>query len=126
MLDKKIFLGKVKKIGLEADAENRTFPVEIEVKNRQRVLRPGMLARVTFTKQVDNDQIVVPRHTILEREGGRIVYIVENNTAFQRKVKIGMSQQEKVQILNGIKIGEKLVVAGHTKLTDGEEINIIR
>ena len=37
-----------------------------------------------------------------------------------------MSQQEKVQILNGIKIGEKLVVAGHTKLTDGEEINIIR
>ncbi len=126
ILEKKIFEGKVKKIGLEADASNRTFPVEIEVNNRERILRPGMLARVTFTKRVDQDQVVVPRHTILERDSGRIVYVVDKGKAFQREVSTGISQREKVQILTGLGRGEQLVVEGHTKLTDGEEINIVQ
>ena len=126
ILEKKIFEGKVKKIGLEADASNRTFPVEIEVNNRERELRPGMLARVTFTKRVDQDQVVIPRHTILERDSGRIVYVVDKGKAFQREVSTGISQREKVQILTGLGRGEQLVVEGHTKLTDGEEINIVQ
>ena len=126
ILEKKIFEGKVKKIGLEADASNRTFPVEIEVNNRERILRPGMLARVTFNKRVDQDQVVIPRHTILERDSGRIVYVVDKGKAFQREVSTGISQREKVQILTGLGRGEQLVVEGHTKLTDGEEINIVQ
>jgi membrane fusion protein (multidrug efflux system) len=126
ILENKKFEGQVKKIGLEADASNRTFPVEIEVDNRERELLPGMLARVTFTQRVDQDQIVVPRHTIMERDSGRIVYVVDNGKAFQREVSIGISQREKVQILKGLSTGEKLVVEGHTKLTDGEEINIVQ
>jgi len=126
ILEKKLFEGKVKKIGLEADASNRTFPVEIEVNNRERILRPGMLARVTFNKRVDQDQVVIPRHTILERDSGRIVYVVDKGKAFQREVSTGISQREKVQILVGLGRGEQLVVEGHTKLTDGEEINIVQ
>ena len=126
ILENKIFEGQVKKIGLEADASNRTFPVQIEVDNRERELRPGMLARVTFTQRVDQDQVVVPRHTIMERDTGRIVYVVDNGKAFQREVSIGISQREKVQILMGLNKGEQLVVEGHTKLTDGEEINIVQ
>ena len=126
ILENKIFEGQVKKIGLEADASNRTFPVQIEVDNRERELRPGMLARVTFTQRVDQDQVVIPRHTIMERDTGRIVYVVDNGKAFQREVSIGISQREKVQILMGLSKGEQLVVEGHTKLTDGEEINIVQ
>ena len=126
ILGNKIFEGQVKKIGLEADASNRTFPVQIEVDNRERELRPGMLARVTFTQRVDQDQVVIPRHTIMERDTGRIVYVVDNGKAFQREVSIGISQREKVQILMGLSKGEQLVVEGHTKLTDGEEINIVQ
>ena len=126
ILGEKIFEGQVEKIGLEADASNRTFPVEIEVDNRGRELRPGMLSRVTFTQRVDQDQIVVPRHTILERDSGRIVYLVDKGKAFQREVTIGISQREKVQVLKGLSTGEQLVVEGHTKLTDGEEINIVQ
>ena len=126
ILENKKFEGQVKKIGLEADASNRTFPVQIEVDNRERELRPGMLARVTFTQRVDQDQVVIPRHTIMERDSGRIVYVVDNGKAFQREVSIGISQREKVQILMGLSKGEQLVVEGHTKLTDGEEITIVQ
>ncbi len=126
ILENKKIEGQVKKIGLEADASNRTFPVEIEVDNRERELRPGMLARATFTQRVNQDQVVVPRHAIMERDMGRIVYVVDNGKAFQREVSIGISQREKVQILMELNKGEQLVVEGHTKLTDGEEITIVQ
>jgi hypothetical protein len=62
----------------------------------------------------------------MERDMGRIVYIVDNDIAIQRKVAIGITQREKVQVIMGLSKGEKLVIEGHTKLTDGEEINIVQ
>ena len=52
ILENKKFEGQVKKIGLEADASNRTFPVEIEVDNRERELRPGMLLGSHLLKEL--------------------------------------------------------------------------
>ena len=120
------FLGTVKNIGLEADSNNRTFPVEILVKNNKRKLRPGMLARATFTKIVDDEQIVIPRHTILEKESGRIVYLFDKGKVFRRNIKVGLSQQDQVQIVKGLKKGELIVVEGHTKLSNGEEVNVVK
>ena len=125
IMEKKTFLGRVKNIGLEADSSNRTFPVEILVDNKERQLRAGMLARTTFTKNVDQDQIVIPRHTILERDQGRVVYVFDDGKAFRRDITIGLSQQDQVQVVQGLNKGELIVVEGHTKLTDGEEVNVV-
>lgn len=125
IMEKKTFLGIVKNIGLEADSSNRTFPVEILVDNKERQLRAGMLARATFTKNVDQDQIVIPRHTVLERDQGRVVYVFEDGKAFRRDITIGLSQQDQVQVVQGLNKGELIVVEGHTKLTDGEEVNVV-
>ena len=125
IMEKKTFFGRVKNIGLEADSSNRTFPVEILVDNKERQLRAGMLARTTFTKNVDQDQIVIPRHTILERDQGRVVYVFEDGKAFRRDITIGLSQQDQVQVVQGLNKGELIVVEGHTKLTDGEEVNVV-
>ena len=125
IMEKKTFLGIVKNIGLEADSSNRTFPVEILVDNKERQLRAGMLARATFTKSVDQDQIVIPRHTVLERDQGRVVYVFEDGKAFRRDITIGLSQLDQVQVVQGLNKGELIVVEGHTKLTDGEEVNVV-
>ena len=126
ILEDKTFLGKVKNIGLEANSGNRTFPVEIYVKNKERKLRPGMLARATFTRIIDEDQIVIPRHSILEKESGRVVYVFEKGKVFQRKIKVGLTKQDQVQIEKGLKNGEMIVVEGHTKLTNGEDVNVVK
>ena len=125
IMEKETFLGRVKNIGLEADSSNRTFPVEILVDNKERQLRAGMLARATFTKNVDQDQIVIPRHTVLERDQGRVVYVFEDGKAFRRDITIGLSQLDQVQVVQGLNKGELIVVEGHTKLTDGEEVNVV-
>ena len=84
-----------------------------------------MLARATFTKNVDKDQIVIPRHTVLERDQGRVVYVFEDGKAFRRDITIGLSQLDQVQVVQGLNKGELIVVEGHTKLTDGEEVNVV-
>ena len=125
IMEEIIFSGEVKNIGLEADSNNRTFPVEIHVSNSERMLRPGMLARATFTKSIDDEQIVIPRHTILEKERGRVVYVFDKGKVFQRDIQVGLSQQDQVQVLQGLKKGELIVVEGQNKLSDGEEVNIV-
>ena len=125
IMEEIIFSGEVKNIGLEADSNNRTFPVEIHVSNSERMLRPGMLARATFTKSIDDEQIVIPRHTILEKERGRVVYVFDKGKVFQRDIQVGLSQQDQVQVLQGLKKGELIVVEGHNKLSDGEEVNVV-
>ena len=119
------FAGEVKNIGLEADSNNRTFPVEIHVSNSERMLRPGMLARATFTKSIDDEQIVIPRHTILEKERGRVVYVFDKGKVFQRDIQVGLSQKDQVQVIKGLKEGELIVVEGHNKLSNGEEVNVV-
>ena len=125
IMEEIIFSGEVKNIGLEADSNNRTFPVEIHVSNSERMLRPGMLARATFTKSIDDEQIVIPRHTILEKERGRVVYVFDKGKVFQRDIQVGLSQQDQVQVLQGLKKGELIVVEGHNKLSDAEEVNVV-
>ena len=88
-------------------------------------LSAGILARAKFTKNVDQDQIVIPRHTILERDQGRVVYVFEDGKAFRRDIIIGLSQLDQVQVVQGLNKGELIVVEGHTKLTDGEEVNVV-
>ncbi len=121
----KFFQGKVKNVGLEADSRSRTFPVEIAVENPIRELLPGMLARATFSKPIKDKQVVVPRHSILERDYGRIVYLVEQGKAMKRQIVTGLSQKDLVQVIRGLKGGELLIVEGHTKLAEGELVNVL-
>ena len=116
--------GKIRTIGIEADTRNRTFPVEIEMDNPKESLRPGMLARVTINQGVLKKQLVVPRHAIIERDTGRVVFVVKNGKARLRRIEIGVSREERVQVTSGLKFGEQVIVEGHTKLTDKEAVNI--
>ena len=116
--------GEIRTIGIEADTRNRTFPVEIEVDNPKERLRPGMLARVTINQGVLKQQLVVPRHAIIERDTGRVVFVVKDGKARLRRIETGVSREERVQVTSGLKFGEQVIVEGHTKLTDKEAVNV--
>ncbi len=116
--------GKITRIGLEADARNRSFPVEVTVNNSNNDLRPGMLARVTIRKASQDNQVVIPRNAIIERDNGRVVFLEDSGRAQQRLISTGISRSDRVQVVSGLAFGDRLIVEGHTKLTDGEPVNI--
>ena len=119
---------KVYSIYPALDAETHTIQIEIRLKNDELMLKPGMFARVTLiTKRKDN-VVVIPRDVVL---GGRIddrpyVYVIEENTARKRFIKLGITQADKYEITDGLKAGQTLVVNGMNYLTDGIGVEIVR
>jgi RND family efflux transporter MFP subunit len=114
--------GVVRLVGLEADVKTRTFPVEVAIDNARGRLRPGMLARVQVALEHHANQLLVPRYAVLERELGRVVYVVQDGTARERKIETGASSEGQVQVLKGLEPGDQLVVVGQQKLTPGEPV----
>lgn len=120
------FPGTVHRIGLEADLKSRTFEVEVALDNKGAILRPGMLSRVGMALAAHKAQLLVPRHAVLERENGRVLFLAQAGKAVERPITTGVSSGDEVQITGGLEAGEWVIVAGHRRLTPGEPIRMRR
>ncbi|MDH4247503.1 MAG: efflux RND transporter periplasmic adaptor subunit [Deltaproteobacteria bacterium] len=118
--------GKVKSVGMEADLRSRSFPVVVIIENQGGQLRPGMLARVQVDLASFKNQVLVPRHAILEREQGPVVFVVVNDHVEERSIRTGAGTPEEVQVLQGLAVGEKMVVTGHQRLINNEVVEVVR
>ena len=52
--------------------------------------------------------------------------IRDRDKAVKQSIVTGQSMQDRVQVLEGLKLGDRLVVEGHSKLTDGESVSIVK
>jgi multidrug efflux pump subunit AcrA (membrane-fusion protein) len=107
------FRGKIVRIGNRVEDESRTLEVRIEVNNADGRLKPGMFADVEIVTTVQENVLVIP-DTALQTNGEEIIAFVElgEGKYEKRTVKTGMEQRGKVQVLEGIKEGEKVVTTG--------------
>ncbi|MFH1123843.1 MAG: efflux RND transporter periplasmic adaptor subunit [Pseudomonadota bacterium] len=121
----KTFEGRIDRIGVKADERTNTFDVEILIDNPDLLLKPGLTARVRITTGVLPDTILIPQSTVLYREDRREVFVVgEGNTAELRPIQLGRTEGPFIQVLKGLKPGERLVVAGGQYLKPGDKITI--
>lgn len=122
----KSFKGKVSLIYPTIDEMSRTFGVEIVADNASNQIRPGMFARVEmyFGKA---DKILVPDLSIIKQSGSgeKFVYVESNGTVSYVKVEVGRRYDSTYEIISGLKSGDKVVIAGQTKLMDGSKVEII-
>lgn len=120
------FEGKINRIYPIIDAATHTFKAEVVVSNTDRVLRPGMYARVTVTFGINNS-IVVPDIAVFKQEGSgdRFVYVLNSdNTVSLKKVKPGLHKDFEIEILEGLSEGDMVVTKGHGALKDGIKVNV--
>ncbi len=119
------FRGKIKTLGLEADLKCRCFPAEIEIDNAKQILLPGMMVRAEMLAKQNKNQVIVPRHAVLETQRGSVVFVEKNGVAQQKPVVIGEMIRENVQILRGLEFGDRLIVVGQDLLTDNEAVKVM-
>ncbi|MDD5454392.1 MAG: efflux RND transporter periplasmic adaptor subunit [Candidatus Ratteibacteria bacterium] len=120
-----IFEGKVSNVSPVLDLSSRTAPVEIDIPNADHSLKPGMFARVDLVLVSIENAVVIPRDSIIEKDGKKYVFVAENGKARQKEVAIGLEETETVQILSGLKKGEILIIEGQNSAQEGAEIKII-
>ncbi len=120
------FEGRIHFVGPAANRKNRTFPAEVAVGNRSGELRPGMIAPVSLVKRRYEGVVVVPRDALLDREDGSVAFVAEDSRANIRPVVLGPSEGDRIVVLEGLAIGERLVVAGHRNLVDGQPVREVK
>jgi len=120
------FSGKVFSVAQKANHE-RTYPVEILAQNdKTESLKSGMFGRATIQVANVTDAIVVPDEAVFSDAAQRhYVFIEENGIAKRVNVQLGLKQNDRVQIINGLAAGARLVVSGQQRLTDGAKVRAL-
>lgn len=116
------FEGTVTRMGVETDRRNRTFPVEIQVDNKDGLLRSGMRAEVLLRKAVIEDAIVVPRDVLRQGMGTLEAVLVRDGRVEVRPVTVGTGHGRYIVALSGLNTGEELVIRGQRDLISGEAV----
>ena len=108
------------------DRQTRTLQVELKIANDETQLRPGMFARVFFILAHKDNTVVVDEHWVLGRKGGeRYVYLSNDFRAHRVPVKLGLKQGALLEVVEGLKRGDRLVTSGMNYLRDGYRVEII-
>ncbi len=120
------FTGTIFRIYPTINPSTRTFISELELQNRNEMLKPGMFVRVAFNLG-EVETFVVPASTVLQQEGTniRFVFIARDNTADRIEVVPGQRFDDMVEIVSSeIKVGDLLISDGQAKLINGDKIKI--
>ncbi len=118
------FEGKVTFVGPSINKSSRTFPIEIELGNKHRLLKPEMFANIRIKKVQLDSAVVIQRDALIETEAGKFVFVARGNIALKRDVRIGASYNNQILIKEGLNPNDQLIVVGHRDLVDGERIAI--
>jgi membrane fusion protein (multidrug efflux system) len=122
------FTGRIFRVHPTIDAMSRTFKAEIEIPNGKEILRPGMFARV-FIDMGEVEAIVVPSSAVLIQEGtnDRFVFVVKDGVAVRQLVKLGKRFDDRFEIAGDVlNEGDSLVVDGQARLSNGQQVEVIK
>lgn len=112
------FSGKVAQIDSRVDPVSRSITVRAELPNPKGELRPGMFMTVKLQGEV-TPALLVPEGAIVPEQGRTFVFVVENGEASRREVKLGKRRPGEVEIVEGLREHERVVVEGTQNLRDG-------
>jgi len=117
--------GRIISVSYLANEMTRTYRTKVEIDNSDGYLRPGMIVRTKFVRRVIEGAIVVPLYAVIDRDGKKFVFVVENDTAVRRQVRLGPIVNGIVVVFGGVREGEHLVVKGQQLLVDGGPVKVI-
>lgn len=119
------YRGRVRSVGVKADDANR-FPVEIEVENRpDHTLKAGMFGTAFFTGINDRQALVIPRVAVVGSIKEPRVFVVTGDSVLMREIALGKSDDNQVEVVEGLREGEQVVVSGQINLENGTHITIV-
>lgn len=120
----KEFKGKISVIYPSLEEKTRTLSVEALVPNQDNTLKPGLFAKVILYTGESRNTIVIPITALLYEAENVKVFVIEGDRATERKVKLGSKYGEVMEIVEGLKDGEKIAVVGQQNLSEGTKVAV--
>lgn len=121
----KIFKGMVKQMSPIGDPMTHTYPIRIEIPNENQQIKVGMFAEASFELQRKEEIITVPRTALIKSGEEWYAFVVEDNIARKVAVEIGLDEGMILEVEQGLKEGDQLVIKGKEYISDGESVEIV-
>jgi membrane fusion protein (multidrug efflux system) len=111
---------------------NRTFKITIPIKNKEKLIKPNLTAKIKINDYTNEQAILIPQSIISENSLGEQYIFIANNTnkdneAIVKKmiVKTGKNQEGFVEILQGLKSNDIVINEGARNVKDGQSVRIL-
>jgi RND family efflux transporter MFP subunit len=121
--DKK-FTGKVSRISPGVNATTRAFAFEALVPNSDRVLKPGTFARVPIESGKVDEVLTLPYAALQYRYGVNRVFVVNGDKLAMRELTVGERMGDRIEVVTGVKAGERVAVSDVDTLSDGTLVTV--
>lgn len=118
--------GKVSQLSPAINEETRTFSGYIEIENPELKLRPGMFAKADIVTVRKDSVLSIPKDIVNKRRGGKIVYTVDRANAEEKFIKTGVSNDKYIEVTEGLKEGDKVVVKGYEWLRNRSKVKVMK
>ncbi len=107
-----------------ADLQKQTYLVKILIEEATENIKGGMFAEIRLTVEKEEDALLIPLSSVVDEEGEKFVFIAHGDKALKREVSVGIYNDKEIQIIDGISVGDIIVVRGQDFLKDGSNIVI--
>ena len=120
------FTGKISRISPGVNASTRAFPFEALVPNPDTVLKPGTFARVHIESGQIDDVLTLPYAALQYRYGVNRVFVVNGDKLAMRELSIGERLGDRIEVVSGVKAGERVAVTDVDTLADGAVVAVTK
>lgn len=125
-MGEKVFTGEVASVNTRIDPVTRSILVRAYLPNEDRMLKPGLLMRVTLMRD-EHEGLVVAEESITQRGTRDYLFVVKDDgTVEQREVILGTRRPGMVEVREGLQEGEKVITRGVNVVRVGQKVKIAR
>jgi len=118
------FEGVISRFSVDVEESTRTMHTEVDVRNPNRVLMPGMYAEATITFDRRENVVAVPPQAVNIEEDQRTVWVIDpSGEVAKRSVTLGVETPDYIEVLSGLRAGEMVAVGDRSRLNPGEIVH---
>lgn len=118
--------GTISQMSPAVNPDTRNFKGIITINNPDLRLRPGSYIKAEIVTNRKDSTIVVSKDIIVSRQRGKSVFIVDQNTAYERGIKTGLENPNEVEVIEGLELNNRIVTEGFETLGNRSKVKIIR
>jgi membrane fusion protein, heavy metal efflux system len=107
------FSGRVILVSSVLDPDTRTVKVRTEVANPNGRLKPDMFVNAQIVVDANRSAISIPQSAALDEGGQKVVFVANGNGYEKRVISAGIQSNDRIEVLDGLKAGDKVVVKGN-------------
>lgn len=124
----KSFTSEVITVGKVINPDNRTYMIEVAIPDEAQFITPNMIMDLEVMNYKADSSIAVPVNIVQKTNNRRFIFVTGTQNgekvAVKKWVKTGKTYNQEVEILEGLKKGEEIIIAGYQDLSDGEKITV--